>query len=221
MKRILLIILIFSIYNVYGQKSKQQDSISLIICNRVDKEKVKTYENVIKIFSEEAQKYYQEFPENYSEENYKNWSLLFGDNCLRIAEILVNYANTNLKTKLEVSDKISVSKLTEEKCNKIFEKFEGNYIDYDGSVVKFYSDSKIYQEIFKDGTFSKLYFKNKGNCNFSLTFIETNNAIEKKVNELIDISKVQYQIIDETEKHYMMSISNNDKTFFYNWIFNK
>ena len=221
MKRILLIILIFSIYNVYGQKSKQQDSISLIICNRVDKERVKTYENVIKIFFEEAQKYYQEFPENYSEENYKNWSLLFGDNCLRIAEILVNYANTNLKTKLEVSDKISVSKLTEEKCNKIFEKFEGNYIDYDGSVVKFYSDSKIYQEIFKDGTFSKLYFKNKGNCNFSLTFIETNNAIKKKVNELIDISKVQYQIIDETEKHYMMSISNNDKTFFYNWIFNK
>lgn len=67
-----------------------------------------------------------------------------------------------------------------EKCSDVFAKHhQFYYLEGDGSKTKVSINNGYWTDYFTDGTYSKLYFKDSGNCGFVITFIESNNMGRK------------------------------------------
>lgn len=64
-----------------------------------------------------------------------------------------------------------------------------------------------YFETFQDGTYSQLNFIPKDNCQYRLEYVKSNNEMKSFINNMIDIKKTKYILLDENENYFTLAVS--------------
>jgi len=91
-------------------------------------------------------------------------------------------------------------KLKKKACREISAIKNFYYLESDGTKTTVTVDKGYWQEVFADGTFSRLYFRWTGECEFELEFIESNNYSRKNLSNKGD--KYVYGIFGKSEHGY-------------------
>lgn len=82
------------------------------------------------------------------------------------------------------------------------------YIENDGNKVEVTLKDHLWIEKFSDNTFSKLHYRKKGNCEFELEFIESNNLSRKNMS--IKGDKYLYKLYHAEDETYSIYMKNNE-----------
>ncbi|WJS96845.1 hypothetical protein NYQ10_10405 [Flavobacterium johnsoniae] len=101
-----------------------------------------------------------------------------------------------------------VEKSTREQCNQLTKNSTYHYFENDGNKVEVTLSHNLWTEKFSDNTISKLHFKQKGNCEFELEFIESDNISRKNMS--IKGDKYLYKIYDEDSDSYRVYLKNKE-----------
>lgn len=100
-----------------------------------------------------------------------------------------------------------LSTIKSKSCKLLFQGGKYYYKEYDGKIVHVIIANEIWEETFEDGTKSKLKFIPKDNCEFDLSFLESNNEMRKNFSVQGDV--YHYGIFDYKDKIYAI------------WVFSK
>lgn len=215
MKKYLFIILFFQSIFMFGQNIKQIDSITLKMCESLTYSKeVKDDTKIEMIFQKHLPALYEKFnitsqiaADSLSEKIY----FRLQKNCAKFLTALNNleenksdWSTLSQKPKLEVSKKICANFLTGGKYY---------YKEYDGKLVNVIITSNSWIETFEDNTTSKLLLHPKGNCEFDLEFIESNNNIRRNYSVKGDI--YNYGIFKLNDDVYYIWSTTKDNNVIY------
>jgi len=100
--------------------------------------------------------------------------------------------------------KLPATRLTEKKCVDFLNRRYFTYIESNGDTTNLEITSEYWIDRFKDGTFSKLYFKWTGPCEFEISFIESNHSIRSRMSRPGD--KYFYRILDRKDNYYDIGV---------------
>ncbi|GAA3734370.1 hypothetical protein GCM10022422_16590 [Flavobacterium ginsengisoli] len=101
--------------------------------------------------------------------------------------------------------------ISKEQCNSFDECKKFYYWEEREKKVEVTINGNFWIEKFSDNTFSKLFYKKRGNCEFELEFIESNNLSRKNLSVKGD--KYRYKIYDEAKNVYSV-YSKNKETYY-------
>ncbi|WET03872.1 hypothetical protein [Flavobacterium sp. YJ01] len=109
-----------------------------------------------------------------------------------------------------------VENITRKQCDSFQENSKYYYWESTGDKVEVTIDGKYWIEKFSDNTFSKLFYRNKSNCEFELEFIESNNLSRKNLSTKGD--KYRYKIYDEKNNTYSVYLKNQETYYTFKLI---
>ena len=89
-------------------------------------------------------------------------------------------------------------------CAEFAQRKVFRYLEMTGDTVWVTIENGFWTDHFKDGTFSKLNFKWKTECEFEIEFIESNNLTRKHFSKPGD--KYAYQILNKESGFYLMAL---------------
>jgi hypothetical protein len=108
----------------------------------------------------------------------------------------------------KVDHKIN-STLNKNDCRSLVKQREFYYMEETGDTTHLTIDGKFWIDKFKDGTYSKLRFTWKTDCEFELEFVESNNS---KRNAVVDKNeKLTYEVIGKYANRYELLFSEKNE----------
>lgn len=128
----------------------------------------------------------------------------------KITENKSDWAMLAIKPKLEI---------TQKECAIVFKGGNYFYKESDGTVVNVILSENKWNETFEDGSTSTLLFIPKDNCEFDLTFIESNNTIRKNFSVKGDI--YNYGISSEKDGIYTFWVIGKDNAIYSSKLYKK
>jgi len=110
------------------------------------------------------------------------------------------------------------SKLSSEKCQGLTKHQMLYYLESSGDTTQVKIVDGIWLELLKQNKyFSKLQLSLKNNCEFVLTFIESNDPI--KSNMSTKGEKYNYRIVDQIANYYIVTVSKSKIIYQFNLYF--
>ena len=103
--------------------------------------------------------------------------------------------------------------ISKEECNNFSKTSKYYYVENDGNKVEVTLKDNLWVEKFSDNTFSKLRYKNKGNCEFELEFIESDNVSRKNLS--IKGEKYLYKLYNEDNLTYSVYTKNKETYYIF------
>ncbi len=200
MNKFSLLLIFFITSKVYAQTPSQIDSLSLEMCKTLEATKAMGDSISLKFT---YHKHIPDFISKFSKKTDAEYNELddllyfrFQKNCHAFVELL-SRANKPLGDWQKFTEKPR-KKLSKKECLKLEEIRNFYYTEASGGRVDVIVENGLWTEKFADGTFSKLYFKWKDNCEFEIEFIESNNMSRKNFSSKGD--KYVYGIYNKTDE---------------------
>lgn len=106
--------------------------------------------------------------------------------------------------------------LSRKQCDDFDKISKYYYVENDGNKVEVNLEGNLWTEKFSDGTFSKLFYRKKGNCEFELEFIESDNISRK--NFSVKGEKYVYKLYDEDNQTYSLYTENKGMYFTFKMV---
>jgi hypothetical protein len=207
MKKYTLILLLFCFQFSNSQSVQSVDSLTTEICksliqnkNLNDEIRINTINNahitpyLVKIKDSLIQK--------------KTFELLFFRLQKNCNEFVALFPHKAKESSWSMEYEKPIEKITKEECNHFKTISKYYYFENDGNKVEVTLSDHLWVEKFFDGTFSKLNFRKKGNCEFELEFIESNNISRKNLSVKGD--KYLYKLYDEENETYSVYTQNKE-----------
>lgn len=187
MKKLTVFIALLMTQLTYCQTIEEIDALTLEMCTTL--KSLETKNDSVRInFTYE--KHLPDFLSKYKIADEKQFNELFDriffrfqKNCIEFVEALGRVEGEKGDWEI-VEDKPAV-KIEKSDCRKLEQNIY--YKEYSGEIVNVTIADGYWTENFDDGTFSKLYFSWKNDCEFELEFIESNNAVKKNLSIKGDI----------------------------------
>ncbi|HET9055515.1 MAG TPA: hypothetical protein VFN30_01580 [Chitinophagaceae bacterium] len=204
MKKILVILSIFSVVTAYTQTQETIDSVTNQICKSISNSTIEP--DSIKI--ETAFKKYfppliQAIDSSKTEAVITEIILRLQITCYKFWKFIDNTTPKNQYWK--TIDSFSVSVCSKKDCDELFLKSNLYYYEPTGDKTKLKLSKDYWVDSLSDGSFSKLKLVRTTQCDFEIEFIESNHPIKQKLSRAAD--KYYYRIISKEEHYYIMQVN--------------
>lgn len=202
----ILQLLLLPSVKISAQTSAQIDSLSLELCKTLEATKAMGDSTSLKFtYHKHIPGFISKFPQKTEAEYEALDDLLyfrFQKNCHAFVELLSRtYKPQGDWQKFTEKPK---KKLSKKECLAIEQIKHFYYIEAGGSRVNVTIENGQWLEKFADGTFSRLYFRWKDNCEFEIEFIESNNMSRKNFSSKGD--KYHYGVYNKTAEGFSVYV---------------
>lgn len=211
MKKHLLIVLLLLCINVSRSQSiKSVDSLNTEICKSLAQNKALNNEiRINTINNSHIAPYLAKFKDSIVQRKaFEQIFFRLQKNC---NEFVALFPNKAPESSWSMQTEKPLDKISKEECNHFDKISKYYYIENDGNKVEVTLNDNLWIEKFFDDTFSKLHYKRKGNCEFELEFIESNNLSRKNLS--IKGDKYLYKLYDEENETYSV-YTKNEETYY-------
>lgn len=210
-KYLLLILLVYSSYcKSQSEYIKSVDSLNNEICKSlVQNQNLHNEIRINTINNSHVVPYLSKFKDSIAQRRV--FELIFFRLQRNCNEFVALFPNKSSQSTWEMHNEKPVEKLSKDQCNAFDKISRYYYIENDGKKVEVTLSDNLWIEKFEDNTFSKLKYKKKGQCEFELEFIESNNLSRKNLSVKGD--KYLYKLYDEDEQTYSI-YSKNKETYY-------
>lgn len=205
-KYFLLIVILYSSYS-RSQYTQSVDSLNIEICkslvqniNLHDEIRINTINN------SHITPYLSKFKDSITQR--KVFEQIFYRLLKDCNEFVALFPNEAAKSNWTMENEKPSQKISKESCNSFNKTSNYYYFENDGNKVEVTLKDNIWIEKFSDDTFSKLRYKNQGNCEFELEFIESDNVSRK--NFSVKGDKYLYKLYDEDNLTYSVYLKNKE-----------
>lgn len=205
-----LLLLLFVASLTHAQTQQQKDSIIQEMCKTITAVTDRSDSmRIVTAFNRHLFPFLMKLPEDQRAEAFRAINLRAQRTCEAYTLITDRLAAKMPKRgDWQMLSEKPNTKLVKKVCREIPDHKNYHYIDYTGDTVKIEIKKGIYQETFIDGTFSKLSFNWVSDCEFELTFIESNQAIRKNISKPGD--KYHYEVLEKHDGYYLVLVTVDD-----------
>lgn len=205
MKKHLFLILIFCFNLSPAQSIKSVDSLNIEICKSLVQNKDLNNEiRVNTINNSHITPYLTKLKDSIVQK--KTFELIFYRLQKNCNEFVALFPNKAKESSWSMQNEEPLEKISKERCNHFDKISKYYYFENDGNKVEVTLSDNLWIEKFSDNTFSKLHYRKKGNCQFELEFIESNNI--SRGNLSIKGDKYLYKLYDEENETYSVYTKN-------------
>jgi hypothetical protein len=191
----------------YAQTQQQKDSLAQEMCNTISSLTGRSDSmRMVIVFNRHLIPFLNKLPEDQRPEAFRAINLRAQRNCEAFALTLDRLnAKAVRKGDWQLFEEKPETKLVKKICREIPGHKNYRYVDVTGDTVHIEIKKGIYQETFIDGTFSKLSFNWVSDCEFELTFIESNQAVRKNISKPGDTYK--YEVLEKHDTYYVLLVT--------------
>ncbi len=212
----IIIILLFIPLCICAQSIEDIDQFTFSICKTLNEPGHKKSDSarLQDAFNENTPKFAHQFKlVEFSDDLMNKIFLRLQRNCDEYQKIDKRLHPLDPRSDWQIFDTKPVSKISATECAKFFKKYkEFYYFEANGNQTKVSINDGFWIETFENGTTSKLYFK-KNDCNFELTFIESNNELRKNFSVTGD--SYFYELISIKNEVMTVIVKGTDGKSFY------
>lgn len=208
---IFLIILFYSSYS-RSQYTKAVDSLNNEICKSLVQNKNLNNEiRINTINNSHITPYLSKFKDTIIQE--KIFAQIFYRLQKDCNEFVALFPNKSPESTWSMQNERPLQIISKEECNNFSKTSKYYYVENDGNKVEVTLKDNLWVEKFSDNTFSKLRYKNKGNCEFELEFIESDNVSRKNLS--IKSEKYLYKLYNEDNLTYSVYTKNKETYYIF------
>jgi hypothetical protein len=187
----------------FAQTEQQKDSIITVICKSVATTRnLHDTTRIIQAYGEHLYPFVNRFPKDQRAGVGNSIFFRLQHECLEFKQILDRLDPP--KGDWKILDKKPKSKLSKKDCKRFLNYKQFMYLESSGDSVALSIENGYWIDRFKDGPYSKLKLEWVGDCEFDIQFIESDNSIRKNFSKPGD--KYRYQVINQTEMYFEMSV---------------
>ncbi|MEC4048792.1 hypothetical protein OX284_005070 [Flavobacterium sp. SUN046] len=208
MKIIYSLALLLTIQLTQGQSVEQIDSLNIKICKSLEDNVHLKRDIRVDIINH---KYITPFLKKYTDtiaqkEAFDRIFFRLQKNCNAFVVLL----NQDEKTRNDwaMQSTAPENKLSKKQLKDFYSKTKYYYKEPNDKMVKVTFGKDLYEEVFEDGTYSKLSFVKGDNGSFDIYFIESNNETRKNLSVKGDV--YHYQLFDAKDGIYSIYVQNKD-----------
>ncbi len=207
MKINLLLIFLFCFSFSRSQSVQAVDSLNIEICKALVQNKNLNNEiRVNTITNSHIIPYLKRFEDSITRQ--KAFELIFFRLHKNCNEFVALFPQSKVDDGWALQYEKPLENITKEQCYQLTKNSKYHYFENDGNKVEVTLSQNIWTEKFSDNSTSKLHFKQKGNCEFELEFIESDNISRKNMS--IKGDKYLYKIYDEDADSYRVYLKNKE-----------
>ncbi|MDA6069686.1 hypothetical protein NJT12_08645 [Flavobacterium sp. AC] len=212
MKKYILLAFLSFYYFSNAQSIQSVDSLTTEICKSLIQNKNLNNEiRINTINNSHITPYLAKFNDSLVQK--KAFELIFYRLQKNCNEFVALFPNKAEERTWSMQEEKPVEKIAKAKCNQFDKTSKYYYIENDGNKVAVTLKDNLWTEQFSDNTFSKLHYRKKGNCEFELEFIESNNI--SRGNLSIKGDKYLYKIYDEENETYSLYTKNKETYYIF------
>ncbi|MBL0329403.1 MAG: hypothetical protein IPP64_08310 [Bacteroidetes bacterium] len=208
MKKILFLFLIVFNFHAFAQTMEQKDSLVNEICKTIIASN--NYPDSLQLgiaFQKHLFPFMAKYPEDKKKEIWESVYFRLQRNCKEFKAIIDKMEPQQGDWKQ--LKKIPKTKLKDPVCKQITTYKRLAYLEHNGDSVIVEIKDGFWIDHFKDGTYSKLYFKWINDCEFEIEFVESNNGTRKNFSKPGE--KYKYLIADKHKNYYDMVVEPSEK----------
>ncbi len=201
-KRIFIISLILiCTIKCYNQTSINIDSLLHKMCKTLNSERLDSDSATItNMFVKHLSNYTSKLNNDELDSLYSKCFFRLQIKCVEFRAMLdkINPGKGHWVTVTEMPE----SKITDSDCSEFFLLQKLRYLEYDGDTTHVSVTANTWTDHFPDRTFSNLSLKRIGNCEFELTFNESNNITRKNLSNKGDV--YYYKLLEKHKEYYVV-----------------
>jgi hypothetical protein len=198
--------------HAYSQTDAQIDSLCRVMCNTMMASTAPTLqEKVDELWPKHMEAFFSKYPVRTDAEATAMEDKLFTrlqKNCTWFTKMLQAEDGTDEHGEWQLMSEPPKSTVKKKECRTLTDNTQFFYYEGDGKLVDLTIKNGLYEETFEDGTYSRLTFKWVSDCEFELTFIESNHSIRKNLSKKDDV--YHYSIYGTTVDGYKIWSKAND-----------
>jgi hypothetical protein len=204
MKFIFTFVLSFLCLNCIGQSQTTIDSLVDKICVSINESKSDDDSTkVISAFEKHLYLFFENVPEPERE-------TLLNRIVLRLQAKCKSYSDISLKIPknqnwIAVSE-VPVSKLSSASCEEFFKIHKFKYVELSGDTTQLKIETGFWIDDLADGTYSKLKFTKTAQCEFEISFLESNNKLKGPYSKVGD--RYLYRVLEKGVNSYLLCVTN-------------
>ncbi len=186
---------------LFAQRTSFTDSMSVEICKTFTNEV--NLEDSVRVqyaFFKHAEAFISRFEAKEADEMMTRVYFQMQKTCPEFYRVLE--ALTPSTTSWKMVDKEPASRASEKDCREFFTYKELSYLEATGDTTRLVVNGNSWTDMFTDGTYSKLSLEKKNNCDFTITFIESNNMTRSSLSKKGD--RFRYKILSKENGYYNM-----------------
>jgi hypothetical protein len=159
-------------------------------------------QRLILVYEQHLFPFIEGFPQERDEEIWTSIFYRFQQRCAEFKRILerLDPGKGDWKRVLEQP----VRSISESECRKFLDHADLKYIESTGDTVRISIKDGYWIDKFRDGTFSRLILRWINDCEFEISFVESNNEVRRNLSKPGD--KYVYRILNKGAGYYDMSV---------------
>ena len=179
------------------------DSLANAICQTITNDT--TSVDSIRLFTgyvNHMNKYVEINPDDNTEDLWSSVFLRLSVKCTEFIKLSIRLNNFNENWRF-VSE-MPPSSASGKECAKFYKIKKYKYVEPTGDTTILLINKRYWKDFLSDGTYSKLKLTATTDCEFELTFLNSNNYIKNKLSQPGD--KYIYRIIDHTDNYFLLCV---------------
>ncbi|WP_306640830.1 hypothetical protein [Sanyastnella coralliicola] len=204
MKKLGWLLLVFAPFLSSAQDIVEIDSISYVICDRMEELDIKNDEELMdKLYNEIAIPYIMSYPERKRQDAADRLFFRLQRNCTAFSLLLDRLSPPKSGTG-RIFEKPEPT-ISDEDLQMFKEVDEFYYLEVDGVRTYVTMEKGIWKDHFADDTYSKLSYEWINEYEFVLEFIKSNNL--GRANLSVKGDQYIYQVLSKEKNHFRVSVN--------------